>query len=325
MAVTMEYAWARIAGQKAQIVKAGRLGSEFEKATLTFVTPGCQCELYHVPAKQIMGKYRVSAHFSRKPGQEHDRSKGCAFPNQDDYDPVEVKRANRLAAFFDPAAAGRILYLNSGHEHEFSLHQSFRAAASRASGGHMTYKQSPHDRTFSIKTAADIRRLGQYLDYTNDVYDYIRVIASGYNLPFRRFFPPSHAQAFKTVYGNEKRHMKHPVVLQARPLVEKLRGGPVDKSWKLPCFQERVSSQKNSAVSYGIEPVIVSHSREVIEKASESGTHIIWPSSSWIDFRKSSAMIREAEASGSTENILTLYCRVDEPSQLASYHDAFTR
>lgn len=320
MAVTIDTAFLIELGKGSRPVRADSLSVHFKGASLVCPTPGCNCELYHVPKKQQLGRYSIGAHFARKPGQEHNRSV-CNFPNVEDRNDEGSKADSRWASFFDtngrPPVGARIIYLNSGNEREdFQLRRVFRRETNRfADGGYRTYKSTSYDRTLSIGNAADLRRMGTHIDYANPFYNNVMISANGYKVPFRQFFNRNYQNLYEIAKDRGERSIHQPIATEVEPFTHRLTGGRGKTPFKVPCKTQEAVLNGDTQVRF--IPVLLSYTPDVLQSLEDNKRRVVWPRETWVDLDEVHRRFSLVDKGRAHEAVIPIYLKVDDPDQFA--------
>lgn len=294
------------------------------KAELKCTTPGCPAQLYFVPPHSVLGKKIIPAYFARKPGQIHDRSRGCDYSNTDDEKKNRhAEHESRLNRFFT-ATGQKYIYLNSGSEDKDFLLPFEEKHPLQYMGRHLTAKRRPNDASYSVSSAKDLERFSRVLPFEDSFYDGVLVIGNGFRLSFRRFMTYDFKSLFNEGFALAEVGYRHPVVTEVVPLPAKTSmnmeaSKPVSF---VPCRPVEVEGAK-SGFKYHVQPVLMLEVPELAAQFKDSAHYLVWAHSVKVDPEMVKQQTRAIKM-GERDNAVEFHLRVTKASQFVQLRDADT-
>lgn len=283
--------------------------------------PGCDAPLQFNPQeKKRAGRkaFARSAHFKRKANVAHDRASGCDYPNKGDdlQQGNRVKEQNKMVAFF-AGLKKKYIYLNSDFfkpEH-FQLPHKYETRYLQRDR-HLTAKRDAEDRTFSVNSAKDIRRLFLHKPFDDPFYRDVFVVTSGYTMPFSVFVELYPKPLFNRAFQNSADGFRHPIITQVRALPSRQQFNDSAKPgrYMMACLPEKVKG-RTTDTHYNVQPFLVTDDPSLFEAFTDSTRYMIMATEAVVDAGAASAKAKAIRA-GSAENNMPVYLTISHAEQI---------
>lgn len=279
--------------------------------------PRCDAKLSPVGEHKARGGEIVSAHFKRQAGEVHKRKAGCQFPNtpEDHKSKGRIAGLNRIIQFFETRQGGRVIYLNTPMSEFVQLPRSLKHRL-QYQAGHKTAKTTHNDRTLTVKTAKDLKKIGDYCSFENDPFNRVKIRVNDYMIPFRAMDALSYERALRMAQRDYKRGETRTVLRPAFTRVSPrshIGENHNSGSYFMYCEPQQLEGQQSGFV-YNIRPEIATRHPELLEGFQDSTRYLVQGLLQPIDQKQVKSFAREIRE-GKRENALPVRIWIESPDQ----------